>query len=285
MADTPADKPKRRRPASKAAEPKASAKQKAAKPATPGKPRKADASPDALQPKRTARKTSTSKAPSGAAQPAGATVKKTRAISTEAAPPLGWLAAIGAAVAVGGAWFVWRSSRAEEPDFQLVEGDGAIEIRKYPALVTAATKVRGERDRALNEGFRTLADYIFAKSRPGPKLPMTAPVLSDADKNGGWRTRFVMPTGKARAELPAPPAGVELASEPAARLAAIRFSGRADPATLELKEAELRTWLQTKALPHEGKAVYALYNAPFLPGPLRRNEVLIRLSDEGGTGG
>jgi DNA gyrase inhibitor GyrI len=197
-------------------------------------------------------------------------------------PKVGLLAALGAAVAVGGAWFVWRASRAEEPDYQTIESDGAIEIRKYPPLVTAGTQVRGERQQALSEGFRTLADYIFAKSRSGPKLPMTAPVLADAPGNGGWRTRFIMPSGKARAELPVAPDGVELVSEPAARVAAIRFSGRADDATLETKEAELRSWLQTKGLPHEGKAVHGFYNAPFLPGPFRRNEVLVRLSDEGG---
>jgi hypothetical protein len=39
-----------------------------------------------------------------------------------------------------------------------------------------------------------------------------------------------------------------------------------------------------RGLPHEGKAVHAFYNAPFLPGPFRRNEVLIELSNEGGAG-
>ena len=316
MADTPAETPKRRRTtkaaadgasASKAArakapaKPRATASSRAKAPAKEGetapraRTKKASAAP---APAKTAAKRTTTKADApqkAAPAPAPTPTPKPspkptprRAAAREPFPEpprIGWLAALGAAAAGGGAWFVWRASRAEEPDYQTVESDGAIEIRKYPSLVTAATVTRGERDKALNDGFRTLADYIFAKSRPGARLPMTAPVLSDAPADaGGWRTRFIMPRGKARAELPPAPDGVELATEPAARIAAIRFSGRADTETLESKEAELRSWLQSKGLPHEGKAVHAFYNAPFLPGPLRRNEVMVRLSDEGGTG-
>jgi hypothetical protein len=199
-------------------------------------------------------------------------------------PRTGLVAALGTAAVVAGAFFVWRASRAEEPRYQTVESDGSIEVRKYPMLVTAGTEVPGERQAALTEGFRTLANYLFAKSREGARLPMTAPVLSDTDGGGSWRTRFIMPAGKARAELPAAPSGVELMAEPARRVAAIRFSGRADDATLAAKEGALRSWLQLRGLPSEGRAVHAFYNAPFLPGPMRRNEVMIVLSEDGGTG-
>jgi hypothetical protein len=302
MADTPADKPKRRRTTkaggadAPAAKPARTTRAKAPAKATEAAPRSrakkpapapaaAEAKPKAAPRKRAAPKPAAVKAaPAPTPAPAPAPAPAVERETFPEPPKLGWMAALGAAAAVGGAWFVWRASRAEEPDYQTVESDGAMEVRKYPSLVTAATVTHGEREKALGEGFRTLADYIFAKSRPGPRLPMTAPVLSDAPGGNGWRTRFIMPRGTARAELPAAPEGVELASEPAARIAAIRFSGRADGETLETKEAELRTWLQTKGLPHEGKAVHAFYNAPFLPGPFRRNEVLVRLSDEGGTG-
>lgn len=218
------------------------------------------------------------------AAPVRKAVERAREALPDAPPKAGLLAALGTLAAVGGAFFVWRASKAEEPDYQVLESDGAIEIRRYPALVTAGTEQRGPRTDALNQGFRVLADYIFAKSRPGPKLPMTAPVLSDSDGGGSWRTRFIMPTGKARAELPSAPAGVDLVSESSARVAAIRFSGRADDGDLETKENALRSWLQMRSYPHEGRAVHAFYNAPFLPGPLRRNEVMIVLSQEGGTG-
>lgn len=305
MADTPAKTPKRRRttksanaetkpaaakparkPAAKAAAatPTASA---AAKPAR--KPRAASAKPAATpaKPKPASRKPAATRPatpPEAEKRPAAAIVERARDALPDVPPRAGVFAALGTLAAVGGAFFLWRASRAEEPGFQTVESDGPIEVRKYPALVTAGTEHRGERKDALNQGFRTLADYIFAKSRPGAKLPMTAPVLSDTDGDGSWRTRFVMPVGKARGTLPQPPSGVELTSEPAARVAALRFSGKADEATLAAKEGALRSWLQLRGLPNEGKAVHAYYNAPFLPGPFRRNEILIELSNESGSG-
>jgi DNA gyrase inhibitor GyrI len=299
MADTPApEKPKRTR-AAKPAAAKTARKKSAASPAKAEaaakpapKPRTARApaaKKSAAKPKPAPRKTATAK-PAAAAKAAaippavGKAVESVKRAVAEVPPRTGLFAALGTAAVVAGAFFVWRASRAEEPRYQTVESDNMIEVRKYPAIVTAGTEHRGERQAALTEGFRTLADYLFAKSREGAKMPMTAPVLSDSDGDGSWRTRFVMPTGKARAELPKPPSGVELTAEPAQRVAVIRFAGRADDATLAAKEGALRSWLQLRGLPSEGKAVHAYYNAPFLPGPMRRNEVMIVLSDEGGTG-
>lgn len=298
MADTPApEKPKRSRTAKAASgEKKPAARKAAAKPkpaATKAEPakaapaRKPSAAPEkrAAAPKRAPRKPA--EAPKAEAAIPAPIQKAKETIERAVAdipPRTGLFAAIGTAAVVAGAFFVWRASRAEEPRYQTVESDGTIEIRKYPSLVTAGTEVSGERQTALNEGFRVLADYLFAKSREGARLSMTAPVLSDTDGGGSWRTRFIMPTGKARAELPQPPSGVELTAEPARRIAVMRFSGRADDATLAAKEGALRSWLQIRGMPSEGRAVHAFYNAPFLPGPMRRNEVMIVLSDEGGMG-
>jgi hypothetical protein len=308
MADTPAEKPKRSRTAkaaaagekkpaprkAAAAKPKAAAAAKSetapAKAAPARKPRAA-AAKKAAAPKSAPRKTTPAPRPAEAPKAEAAipaTIQKAKETIERAVadipPRTGLLAAIGTAAVVAGAFFVWRASRAEEPPYQTVESDGPIEIRKYPSLVTAGVEFPGERQAALTEGFRALADYLFAKSREGARLPMTAPVLSDTDGGGSWRTRFIMPTGKARAELPQPPSGIELTAEPARRVAVMRFSGRADDATLAAKEGALRSWLQIRGMPSEGRAVHAFYDAPFLPGRMRRNEVMIVLSDEGGMG-
>ncbi len=335
MADTPADKPTRRRttkatgttaattpkpkrrttavakPAAAAAAAPAEAKAAPAetKPAAPAKtPRKSAATKTqrktatakassrpiaAPKPRRAPRKAAAPRAkasptpsptPAAAASPVQKLVERARDALPEAPPRAGLFAALGTLAALGGAFFVWRAARADEPNYQVLESDGSMEIRRYPAMVTAGTEQRGKRQTALSDGFRVLADYIFAKSRPGEKLAMTAPVLADSDGSGSWRTRFIMPAGKARSGLPETPAGVDLVSEPSARVAAIRFSGRADDADLELKENALRSWLQLKSLPHEGRAVHAFYNAPITPGALRRNEVLVVLSEDGGMG-
>lgn len=190
-------------------------------------------------------------------------------------------AAIGAGLlaGIGAAVFLWRSSRADQPDYKVVEQDGDFQIREYPATTTATASSRGPRRDAMDRNFRTLADYIFAKSRPGEKLAMTVPVTTSGSTKDGWTTRFLMPADMARADLPAAPQGVTLETHPPRRAAAVRFSGAWTDALLDTKEGALRSWLQLKGYPHEAKAEHAAYNSPMMPGPLRRNELLVTLSE------
>jgi hypothetical protein len=175
------------------------------------------------------------------------------------------------AVAGAAAWWL---TRVETPAYTLVLKDGAIEVRAYGALRVAQTHTSGLRQPALEAGFRTLADYIFANSRTGERVAMTAPVLSD-DQDGDWRTRFILPARYDEIDPPVPPKGVSIETVPPRRVAAIRFSGRADDAMLADREAELRDWLQTYGLKATGPAEHAFYNPPIVPGPLRHNEVLL----------
>lgn len=197
-------------------------------------------------------------------------------------------AVVGGVAAVGAALFFAKDKSSERPDYETLEQDGDFEIREYPELLVAETVVGeiADRKEASNEGFRTLADYIFAKSRDGEKIAMTAPVLvdrppADEDDDGlqGWRTRFVMPSSYASPEaLPPAPREIEIVELPARRVAALTFSGLNTEERLQEKEAELRAWIEGR--PHEGEAgtvEYAFYDAPIIPGPLRRNEILIPL--------
>jgi DNA gyrase inhibitor GyrI len=199
-------------------------------------------------------------------------------------------AAVGAALLGGAAVYYLRERSSEEPDFRPLETDGDHQIREYPPLTVAQTVVSGPRREALGEGFRTLADYIFAKSRDGEKLPMTVPVMQDSGDpmasdppmfddglEGAWRTRFVMPAGRDPDELPDPPEGVELVELPARKVAVVTFAGRATDALLAEQEDRLRGWLAKRGERSNGEPEYAFYNSPMIPGPLRRNEVWLAL--------
>jgi len=203
------------------------------------------------------------------------------------------MAGVGAAAAalLGGAVLYYLKEKAtEEPEYRTLRTDGAFEIRDYPEIVIAETIVRGPRKRALNEGFRRLADYIFAKSRPGEALAMTVPVMQDAgdpmasdpplfddELEGGWRTRFVMPAGRSAGELPSPPDGIELVTVPPRKVAVVSFAGRPDDRELAEEEDRLRGWLARHGERAEAEPEYAFYNSPMIPGPLRRNEVWLAL--------
>jgi DNA gyrase inhibitor GyrI len=198
---------------------------------------------------------------------------------------------VGAALLGGAAFYYFRERSTEEPDYRPLETDGDHQIRDYPALTVAETLVNGPRRDALDEGFRTLADYIFAKTREGEKLPMTVPVMQDGgdpmasdpplfddDLEGAWRTRFVMPAGRAAADLPETPEGVELVELPARKVAVVSFSGKATDDLLKEQEDRLRGWLAKRGEKSTGEPEFAFYNSPMVPGPLRRNEVWLALT-------
>jgi DNA gyrase inhibitor GyrI len=204
---------------------------------------------------------------------------------------LAGVAAAGAALIGGAAFYYLKERQTEEPDFRPLESDGDYQIRDYPAMTVAETVVDGPRRDALGEGFRVLADYAFARSREGERLEMTVPVMQDSgdpmasdpplfddELEGAWRTRFVMPEGRSAGELPEPPDGVTLVELPPRKVAVVSFSGVASDRLLAQQEDRLRGWLARRGVMISAEPEYAFYNSPMIPGPLRRNEVWLALS-------
>ena len=188
------------------------------------------------------------------------------------------LIAAGAGIAAVGAAAAFAHYRqTEQPDYLVLRSEGDFALRDYPALVVAEVSKTGSREGASGASFRRLAAYIFAKDRPagGEKIAMTAPVLQDETRPGEWRMRFVMPSKYTLDTLPPAPADITLTQTPARRMAAVRFSGNASERDLALMEARLRDWMREQGLMPAGEAEFAFYDAPMIPGPLRRNEVLI----------
>jgi hypothetical protein len=177
------------------------------------------------------------------------------------------------------AWYV-MSRNVEIARYEVIEADGAIEIRSYPALVAAEVTRIGNRDEAVRSGFGPLAGYIFAKERPGYKIAMTAPVTQTSEGTT-WTVRFIMPSSYTLDQLPRPSdADVQLRELPPARRAAIRFSGWWSDELFKTEDAKLRDWLSKRGLTPPGTPTFAYYNDPFTPGFLRRNEILYDLPPE-----
>ena len=103
---------------------------------------------------------------------------------------------------------LWGSivSNVEQPKYKVIATDRNIEIRDYPPMIVAEADVAGERDKAISEGFRTIADFIFGNNLSSQKVAMTAPVTQQASEKiamtapvtqqgdgNAWQVRFVMP--------------------------------------------------------------------------------------------
>jgi effector-binding domain-containing protein len=185
------------------------------------------------------------------------------------------LAALILVALVVGGWYAFIRS-VETPPHELLRKDGPFEVRSYPALLAAEVERRGPRQRAVERGFGPLAGYIFAKKRSGEKVAMTAPVTQTRAAGETWRVRFIMPQKYTKASLPKPgDEDVEIVEIPPRTVGAVRFSGRADDDMFETQEAELQRWLKAQGYTVTGTATLAYYDDPFVPGPLRRNEVIV----------
>lgn len=76
---------------------------------------------------------------------------------------------VGLGTVAGVALTRWQMARwfAEQPEYEVEEHVGPLEIRHYERLVRAETTVEAPNwDDALNEGFKRLAGYIFGGNRP-----------------------------------------------------------------------------------------------------------------------
>jgi SOUL heme-binding protein len=184
-------------------------------------------------------------------------------------------------------------AKVEEPEWTLVHRDGAFELRDYAAVIVAETRVEGERNRAINEGFRRLARYIFGGNVPNREIAMTAPVMQGQDSgrkiamtapvaqapaSSGWTVAFIMPRGSRLAEMPAPLDGsVVLREQARRRVAALRFSGVATQASLDRHAATLREALAARGETPLGPMTYAFYDPPWTLPWVRRNEVMVEV--------
>lgn len=181
----------------------------------------------------------------------------------------------GFVVIAGMAWAGMARADYESAPYTVVETDDNIEIREYPDLVVASTKTAIEA-RGNDGSFMRLFRYISGNNESSQKIAMTTPVFME---EGDTETMdFVMPKDVADAGAPAPASpDVSIRTRKGGRFVAIRFSGVMDTKKADLHEAKAREWIAARGLEAEDTAERAGYDAPYIPGFLRRNEVLIRL--------
>jgi hypothetical protein len=175
----------------------------------------------------------------------------------------------------------------ETPAYDVEKTDGAFEIRTYPAHVVAEVTVEGNRDAAINAGFRVLAGYIFGGNQSRAKVAMTTPVtqatsekiamttpVTQTGSNQRWMVQFMMPSTYTLQTLPKPDeTRIRLTTTAPVRLAVLRFSGVPTTASLVSRSAELGSWAASKGLKITGAPRYMYYDAPFTLPWNRRNEV------------
>ena len=146
-------------------------------------------------------------------------------------------------------------------------------------LVSTTTNLESQgRDGSFMKLFR----YISGANENKEDLD-DHPVFMGNDSESTVQMGFVMPKDVAEAGVPKPTGEqVDLRKRPGGRFAVLRFAGQLSEKSSKEAESKLREWMKSKGLSAEEtgertSVETAGYDPPFTPGPLRRNEVLIRL--------
>ncbi|MCW8859238.1 MAG: heme-binding protein [Deltaproteobacteria bacterium] len=182
-----------------------------------------------------------------------------------------------------------KTMAIEEASYDLVKTEGSFELRDYAPHILAETFLRGDFEETGSKAFRKLFGYISGDNRSQKKIAMTAPVsqqqsekitmtapVSQQKSGDQWVVSFMMPGSYNLETLPIPDdPQITLRQIPARRMATIRYSGFWSEKNYQKNKLRLDSWIEKEGLTVIGEAIWARYNAPFIPWFLRRNEILI----------
>lgn len=165
-------------------------------------------------------------------------------------------------------------------DYEVISEGKGFELRRYAPYVVAETTATGPFETADGPAFGLLVDYIQGRNEGGRNLPMTAPVTQQPLDTGEqqWLFQFVMSPEYLMSMLPRPadPA-VTLRQVGERTLAVRRYRGNWSEERYREHEDALLAALRDEAIQPVGSPLFARYNAPFVPGFLRRNEVMVEV--------
>ena len=170
---------------------------------------------------------------------------------------------------------VFGGMGAKVAPYELVEVDGAFEMRRYERLVLVSTDMPGGMD-SSRAPFYKLFDYISGNNTKTEKIAMTAPVFMGQAESKTQTMSFALPTDISLATAPSP-------SDPAVKVtelrdykvAVISFSGFLNQDSISAHQTLLENWIVDRGLKIAGAAKAAGYNPPFTLPFLRRNEIII----------
>ncbi|MFK7768432.1 MAG: heme-binding protein [Mariniblastus sp.] len=177
-------------------------------------------------------------------------------------------------------WKLTSRNAYESAEYTVIEADGSIELREYPDLMMATTKM-SDGVRGNDGSFGRLFQYISGGNEEKQKVAMTTPVFIEPEtEESKGQMGFVLPKKVAEGNAPLPAnQQVELTERAGGKFAVIRFAGRADQNSRVDQESKLANWIAKRGLESAGDPELASYDPPWTPGPLRRNEILIRIAN------
>jgi hypothetical protein len=169
--------------------------------------------------------------------------------------------------------------------YEIIRKLDKVEIRRYAQIILA--KVSNYETDSFGILFRYISGDNIQKEKVKMTTPvvshelsaeikMTSPVFSDLSNEGYMA--FVMPSEFNLESTPIPLDNrVKIETLPSRVVAVLRFSGSWSEARFEEKRKELLQELKKAKVKTKGDIFTMLYNPPFTPNFMRRNEVAIEV--------
>ena len=168
----------------------------------------------------------------------------------------------------------------ESPEYKSKKHPSGFEIRNYSAMTVVSTKKeKSKTTKERDSRFMRLFKYIDKSNSKSEKIAMTPPVFIGVDGNEGEMS-FVLPQKVAAKGAPKPNSdALYIYKMNPTKFAAMRFRGKPS------KENEAANKLITKiqdagfSISKNAKPIFAYYDPPWIPGVLRKNEVLFQINN------
>ena len=163
----------------------------------------------------------------------------------------------------------------ESPNFTLEITDGSFSIRFYPSFKTV---VMPQSSWNGYSGFNDLFGYISGNNQQQQSMKMTVPVINEVTQTS-LSMEFVIPE-KFHHNTPQPNASyLQIKTYTNLRLGVVKFRGNPTSDQIKLQREKLTKWLINQNETMGTRYFVARYNAPYMPGILKTNEIWIMLGN------
>jgi hypothetical protein len=180
----------------------------------------------------------------------------------------------------------------ENPEYTVLKKQGGYEIREYAPFLAAEVAVMGTQKESLRKGFKILFDYISGNNKTQESIKMTAPVTQQPAEQSeriamtapvmqeqgedSHIVSFMVPANYTLDTIPIPTdPSVTIVEKERKKVAVLRFAGYATDEKIKKKQARLKELLKGDGYQILSSFQLALYNPPWTPPFMRRNEVML----------
>jgi hypothetical protein len=177
------------------------------------------------------------------------------------------------------------------PDYAVFKKHGEYEIREYESYYAAEVLLKGTQKESLSRGFKILFDYISGNNMKQESIKMTAPVMQQQEEKSeriamtapvmqeqreeSYVVSFMMPANYTLDTLPIPKdSSITIVQRASNKFAVLRFAGYATEERVMKKQTRLKERLEEDGYQIVSSFHLALYNPPWTPPFMMRNEVM-----------